>query len=210
MKKIFCLVGKTGSGKSSYLSDIMNIANNDNMNLKRLIYCTTRPKRENEKDGVDYYFRKITDIFNTDDIIELREYNTIGGVWNYYTDKKCLENGDNFITAASIDQLANYIKYSNEMSYTKDGEGIKAYQIYIDCPIKTRLERVIKNRCNSDEDVEELCRRIVQERIDYSEPAVLSFINNMPKEDTITVDNNSSLVRAANIRIIVDWIKERI
>jgi hypothetical protein len=89
-------------------------------------------------------------------------------------------------------------------------DNIKVYEIFIDCSVRTRLDRILKNRCHSDDDIEEMCRRIAQERKDFVEPEITKCINNIPKEDIIKVDNESSLVKAANVRIIVDWIKERI
>ena len=47
------LLGKTSSGKNTIRNELLK------KGLKPVITYTTRPKRENEKDGVDYYF--ITD-----------------------------------------------------------------------------------------------------------------------------------------------------
>lgn len=51
MDKIFVILGKTLSGKSSVLKMI-----EDEMDATRIITFTNRPKRENEVSGVDYYF----------------------------------------------------------------------------------------------------------------------------------------------------------
>lgn len=44
------LFGKTGSGKTTVAKEM------EKLGIKRLISYTTRPKRSDEKDGVEYHF----------------------------------------------------------------------------------------------------------------------------------------------------------
>ena len=53
MGKIFYIMGKSASGKDKIYS---RLAGNKELNLKKLILYTTRPVRDGEKDGVQYYF----------------------------------------------------------------------------------------------------------------------------------------------------------
>ena len=46
-------MGKSASGKDKIYS---RLAGNKELNLKKLILYTTRPIRDGEKDGVQYYF----------------------------------------------------------------------------------------------------------------------------------------------------------
>jgi guanylate kinase len=48
---LFVLIGSTGSGKTELTKRAM-----ERLGLKRIISCTTRPKRESEVDGVAYRF----------------------------------------------------------------------------------------------------------------------------------------------------------
>ena len=53
MGKIFYIMGKSASGKDKIYS---RLAGNKELNLKKLVLYTTRPIRDGEKDGVQYYF----------------------------------------------------------------------------------------------------------------------------------------------------------
>ena len=68
MGKIFYIMGKSASGKDKIYS---RLAGNKELNLKKLILYTTRPVRDGEKDGVQYYF--------TDDQ-KLKEFEEAGKV----------------------------------------------------------------------------------------------------------------------------------
>ena len=53
MGKLFCLIGKSASGKDAifrYLRD------NKELGLKEIVPYTTRPMRKGEENGVGYYF----------------------------------------------------------------------------------------------------------------------------------------------------------
>lgn len=49
--KVYCLMGKFASGKTTVAKLL-----EDRYNLKRVVTCTTRPKRENEREGIDYFY----------------------------------------------------------------------------------------------------------------------------------------------------------
>ena len=53
--KIVALFGKAGAGKDTVLAELMR-KYKDKLNLHEIISCTTRPPRQGEKDGVNYYF----------------------------------------------------------------------------------------------------------------------------------------------------------
>ena len=53
--RLFCIVGKTGTGKSTYLNKILEDKEFlEAHNLSNLVYGTTRKKRNGEIDGVDF------------------------------------------------------------------------------------------------------------------------------------------------------------
>lgn len=52
MYKIIALCGKAGTGKSFLLKKILSVQPDYN----KIVSCTTRPKREKETEGIDYYF----------------------------------------------------------------------------------------------------------------------------------------------------------
>lgn len=159
-KNIIILMGKTASGKSSiakYLSK--------NYNYNLAVLWTSRPKRDNEQNGIDYYFTNkniFTDKILRGDFIEYRKYNTlvnnIKDIWYYGLEK---ENNN-------IDLSKN-----NVLILTYDG-ALKALQyfgscrckiIYIDVPNNIIKQRA-KQRC--DYDTIEFKRRIKADNKDFS------------------------------------------
>ena len=112
--RILCIVGGTCTGKSTLLDKITSDNKfMENNNLKKLVYSTTRKKRDDEIDGVDYHF-KTNDEFvedrNNHDIIEVRDYETKAeGMVEFYTQKSSIQKGSNYICTASPMQAAEYI-----------------------------------------------------------------------------------------------------
>ena len=49
--KIIALFGKSSAGKDYLQKWIVN-----NFNVNKMVSCTTRPPRDYEKEGVDYFF----------------------------------------------------------------------------------------------------------------------------------------------------------
>ena len=79
MGKIYYMMGKSSSGKDTIYKDIRK----DLPELKTLTLYTTRPMREGEKDGVEYYFvtDEILEKYREEGkIIELRTYQTVYGI----------------------------------------------------------------------------------------------------------------------------------
>ena len=81
MGKIFYIMGKSASGKDKIYS---RLAGNKELNLKKLILYTTRPVRDGEENGKQYYFtdeKKLQEFKTEGKVIEARAYNTVYGVW---------------------------------------------------------------------------------------------------------------------------------
>ena len=53
MGKIFCIVGKSSSGKDTIYKRLLKI---NSLKIKKIIPYTTRPIRQGEKEGVEYHF----------------------------------------------------------------------------------------------------------------------------------------------------------
>ena len=85
MGKIYCVMGKSSSGKDSIYSRIMQ---QGNPVLLRIVPYTTRPRREGEMDGREYVFTDETHVQQLESagkVIELRAYHTVYGIWKYFT-----------------------------------------------------------------------------------------------------------------------------
>ena len=84
MGKIFYLMGKSSSGKDTIFKELKKRM----PFLHTVTIYTTRPMRENERDGEEYFFvdDKVLDAFQKENrVIELREYHTVHGIWKYFT-----------------------------------------------------------------------------------------------------------------------------
>lgn len=107
--------------------------------LSRIIPYTTRPIRDGETQDKDYHFCNEEDVKRLSAqgrIIELREYNTVYGVWKYFT-----VNDDN------IDlQRKSYLTVGTLESYTKIRDYFgsdKVLPIYVEVEDGDRLIRAI-------------------------------------------------------------------
>lgn len=67
-KQIIVIVGPSGSGKTTIGEELAK------QGIPRLITTTSRNPRNGEKNGVDYYFRDISEL-NVDDFVEQTVYN---------------------------------------------------------------------------------------------------------------------------------------
>lgn len=162
MGKIFCLMGKSSSGKDTIFKEI----NDDkDLDLKPIISYTTRPKRINETNGVEYFF------INTDElnkfekenkVIEKRVYHTVHGDWFYGTinDGQVDLNKNNYLLITTLEaykSLRDYFGYE------------KVYPFYIDIEDGIRLERALERERKQDKpNYDELCRRFLADNKDFS------------------------------------------
>ena len=84
MSKIFYVMGKSSSGKDTIYKRLME----KNPDFRTVVPYTTRPVRDGEKDGVEYFFAdeaQLNEMQEAGKVIEVRSYNTRCGVWTYFT-----------------------------------------------------------------------------------------------------------------------------
>ena len=85
MGKIFCIIGKSATGKDHIYQELLK---RKTLNLKTITMYTTRPKRNLETDGKEYYFVDTSrlEAFRAEgSLIECRQYHTVHGEWFYFT-----------------------------------------------------------------------------------------------------------------------------
>lgn len=86
--KIFALIGEAGSGKDTVLKKILE---KEPLLFNEIISCTTRPPREGEVNGVNYYFHSeesFTDMTLAGEMFEVAEFNG----WFYGTGYETLRS----------------------------------------------------------------------------------------------------------------------
>ena len=162
MGKIFYVMGKSSSGKDTIFKKIQERL----PELKTIVLYTTRPIREGEKDGVEYYFvgDKELEMFQREGkIIELRSYNTVHGKWNYF------KVADNQIQL----EESSYLVIGTLVSYEKMKEyfgGENLVPVYIEVEDGERLARAVeRERKQESPKYAELCRRFLADTEDFSE-----------------------------------------
>lgn len=161
MGKLFYIMGKSASGKDTIYQKLLE---NQNLHLKRLIIYTTRPIRDGEQDGQEYYFVN-EEVFQSlkasGKIIEDRGYETVYGLWRYFTaDNMNLEQYDYL----GIGTLESYLQL--KAYYGKD----KVCPIYIEVEDGERLKRAIaREETQEVPKYEEMCRRFLADSRDFCE-----------------------------------------
>ena len=163
MGKIFCVMGKSATGKDTIYQKLLN---ESGLDLKRIIPYTTRPIREGEVEGREYNFCTEEDVQKLEAdgrIVELRAYNTVYGIWKYFT----VDDGN-----IQLDK-ENYLLIGTLQAYTKirDYFGAdKVLPIYIEVEDGERLLRAIEREKSQDvPKYEEMCRRFLADAKDFSE-----------------------------------------
>ena len=134
MGKIFYIMGKSSSGKDSIYRQLEG---NQELGLKRLVIYTTRPIRDGEENGREYFFadeNKLKEFRRNGKLIEARTYQTVYGPWTYFTadDGQVSVGNDSYLgigTLESFVRLREY--YGNEVMWP----------IYIEVEDGERLER---------------------------------------------------------------------
>ena len=163
MGKIFCLMGKSSSGKDTIFKEI----NEDkDLDLKPIISYTTRPKRINETNGVEYFFINKDDLnkFEKENkVIEKRVYHTVHGDWFYGTinDGQIDLSKNNYLLITTLEAYESLIDYFGED---------KVCPFYIDIEDGIRLERALEREKRQDKpNYDELCRRFLADNQDFSD-----------------------------------------
>ncbi len=162
MSKIFYIMGKSSSGKDSFFKEIRKRI----PELKEIILYTTRPIREGETDGVEYHFVGEEELDRLDKegrVIELRAYNTVHGVWKYFTaddGQIDLEKYD-YIVIGTLESYEAMRKYYGEEAVVP---------IYVEVEDGIRLSRALeREKEQAYPKYAELCRRFLADSEDFSE-----------------------------------------
>ena len=184
MGRIFCVMGKSASGKDSIFKELMH---DKSLKLKNIVPYTTRPIRDGEQDGKDYIFCTEADVQRLESenkIIELREYNTVYGIWKYFT----VDDGQIDLEAHSYLYIVTLEGYRKIRAYFGNE---RVVPIYIEVEDGERLLRAIaRERQQKTPQYEEMCRRFLADAADFSrekleEAGVDRVFENRELEQTI-------------------------
>ncbi|MCD7715826.1 MAG: guanylate kinase [Lachnospiraceae bacterium] len=194
MGKLFYIMGKSASGKDTLYEDLLS---RKELGLRPFIMHTTRPIRANETDGVQYHFVTedvLRQMEAAGKVIELRAYDTVQGIWYYFT-----------ADSNAVDLLNySYLALGTLVSYQKVRDYYGAERVvplYIEVEDRLRLERSMKREGKQTvSDYSEMCRRFLADQEDFSEENIAHagitrrFPNNGDRE--VCMDELAEYIRS--------------
>ncbi|MCC8162616.1 MAG: guanylate kinase [Lachnospiraceae bacterium] len=163
MGKIFCLMGKSSSGKDTIYKRLLA---DEELGLRRIVPYTTRPIREGETEGVEYHFVDEAELARLQAaglVVELRSYNTVHGIWKYFT---------------VCDEELDTDRFSYALIGTPESwHAMKEYfgpermtAIYVEVDDGERLARALaREKSQATPHYAEMCRRFLADQEDFSE-----------------------------------------
>ncbi len=173
---ILMFIGPSSSGKDFFYRKATK-----KYNLKEITLYTTRPKRNGEIDGREYFFisdKEMDELDVNNNLVERRDYNTKHGIWSYATRGDDIDYiKDNYIVINTWEGYQKYIEY-----FGMDN----VIPIYIDVNYNTRIERAIKREMKQENPkYNELRRRFIFDRVDFKREYI-------EKYNPIIIDNNKT------------------
>lgn len=162
MGHIFYVMGKSSSGKDSIYRKISEAL----PELKNIILYTTRPIRDGETEGVEYFFideQQVERLEQAGKIIELRTYETVHGPWKYLTvdDGQINLQKDNYLIIGTLESYEKMRRHYGEEALVP---------VYIQVEDGERLARALeRERAQAEPRYAELCRRFLADSEDFAE-----------------------------------------
>ena len=166
MGKIICLMGKSCAGKDTLYKRLLA---DRELGLKKIVPYTTRPIREGEREGVEYFYTDeegFQRLKSMGKVIEDRAYHTYHGLWRYFTvdddqlrdtDRSCLMIG----TLEAYRRLQDYFGMDRLLPVMVELEdGLR---------LQRALDRELSQECPK---YGEMCRRFLADSEDFSEEKI--------------------------------------
>ena len=162
MGKIYYVMGKSSSGKDTIYKMLLE----RHPQFHTVVPYTTRPIREGERDGVEYFFvdaEELHEMQEAEKIIEMRAYNTKCGIWTYFT----ADDGQIDLDRYDYLMIGTLVSYRALREYF--GEE-RLVPIYIEVEDGLRLSRALeRERRQAEPKYAEMCRRFLADTEDFSE-----------------------------------------
>ena len=166
MGKIIYLMGKSSSGKDTIFKELIKEGTVD---LQTIVPYTTRPIREGEQNGVEYFFTDeegFQRLKEQGKVIEDRSYHTFHGLWRSFT----VDDGQ-----IQLDKKS-YIIIGTLESY----QSLKAYYgadnmlpVLIELDDGVRLQRALNREIKQQNPkYEEMCRRFLADSEDFADEKI--------------------------------------
>ena len=193
VKKIFCIIGYTASGKDTISKELIKIFNGK---LRFLVSHTTRPMRKQEKEGREYYFidnKEFLRMKECNEFVETRVYHTkvekngkvVNDTWYYGLSIKEVEScefGLFIVDANGFDEIR--AKYGSNI----------VVPIYINVK-----EEILRERAKERGDlIDEFERRLADDKLKFRNFRVRVMYKNIFNDDNLqkAVDETVAFIRA--------------
>jgi guanylate kinase len=160
--KVIAIIGKAGSGKDTILNEFFNRFENKDL-IHKIISYTTRPPREKEVAGKDYFFvsnEEFAEKVLNFEMLEATEFRN----WHYGTG------------LGSLDENKVNIGVFNPEGATilMDNPAVELYVMEVRASGKERLIRQLNRE--SDPNVDEIIRRYGTDELDFDDLDIETYI----------------------------------
>lgn len=156
MYKIIAIIGEAGSGKDTLMNKVIYEAGTAPASIfHTIVSCTTRPPRDYEKNGINYYFltnEEFAARVLRNDFLEVSEFND----WFYGTSKSELDPNRINIAVLNPEGVENILLHDD----------IQLKVFYLDVPGKIRLIRQLQREENPN--IPEIYRRYIADDEDFN------------------------------------------
>ncbi len=182
MGKIFLLMGKSTSGKDTIYKVLIKDAA---LGLNKVVPYTTRPMRDGETDGVQYFFKSEEEYIQLGalkKIIEERTYHTKYGEWRYFTadDGQIDLSKGNYLVIGTLESYCSFRDYFGSQNVEP---------ILIEVSTKIRLHRALDREDKQENPkYDEMCRRFLADEEDFSEEKIACAGVNRRFDNNSTID----------------------
>lgn len=166
MSKLFCVMGKSASGKDTLFRRLVE---DPDLGLHTVVPYTTRPIRAGEQEGVTYHFvdeAGYQALKCAGKIIEDRAYETVHGLWRYFTadDGQIDLKDGNYMVIGTLEAYRQMLDYFGPEVMVP---------IYVEVPDGLRLSRALERELSQAQPkYAEMCRRFLADCNDFSEDKI--------------------------------------
>lgn len=166
MGKIIYLMGKSSTGKDTLFKRLLE---NPPCGLQTVVPYTTRPIRDGESQGVEYFFTDeegYQKLKSDGKLIEERAYHTCHGLWRYFT----VDDGQIDLAKSNFAMIGTLEAYEKLKNYF----GVENLcPVLVELDDGERLQRALnRERTQEQPKFQEMCRRFLADAEDFSEEKI--------------------------------------
>lgn len=172
--KIITIFGKSGAGKDALQKFLIKL----HPNFNKIISFTTRPKRDNEIMGQDYFFINHNEFINLIKKHQMLEFTNFNGRY-YGTGLKSIKIDTTNVGIFNIQGICNLFRVLPKEEYD-------IFPIEVIAEDTTRLLRTLNRETNPN--CTEICRRFLADEEDFKNIPFIAY--NFFNEDDRTLEEN--------------------